>query len=110
MPFLPRVQLYERALQNDVAIYELYGELGITDLREQLNLKYQLSYPMPHDVHVNMFTVTLENQCDEEQAKYWVPLAKSRSIIGAYAQTEVRRMEKETRERQIWRRMNRARL
>lgn len=89
MMFMTREQLYARALKNDMALHAAYSEFGATELREQLLIKYQLSYPMPGDVHVNMFTVTLESQCDDEQAKYWVPLAKSRQIMGAYAQTEI---------------------
>jgi acyl-CoA oxidase len=49
-----------------------------------------------HDI---AFLPYLRGQCDEEQARHWVPLAERYRIIGAYAQTElghgsnVRRLE-----------------
>lgn len=36
-----------------------------------------------------MFLLSLENMCDEEQFKKWVPLTKNFRITGCYAQTEL---------------------
>ncbi|KYK68260.1 acyl-CoA dehydrogenase, middle domain-containing protein [Toxoplasma gondii TgCatPRC2] len=40
-------------------------------------------------LHLTMFLPTLKNMCDEEQARYWVPLAEDFRIIGTYCQTEL---------------------
>ncbi|XP_026190727.1 peroxisomal acyl-coenzyme A oxidase 1 [Cyclospora cayetanensis] len=40
-------------------------------------------------LHLTMFLSTLEAMCNEEQAKYWVPLARDFRILGTYAQTEL---------------------
>lgn len=40
-------------------------------------------------LHYAMFLPTLYKQCDPEQFKKWLPLAKSSRVIGTYAQTEM---------------------
>ncbi|PFH38229.1 acyl-CoA dehydrogenase, middle domain-containing protein [Besnoitia besnoiti] len=40
-------------------------------------------------LHLTMFLPTLKNMCDDEQARYWVPLAEDFRIIGTYCQTEL---------------------
>ena len=36
-----------------------------------------------------MFLLALENMCNEEQYKKWVPLCREPRILGTYAQTEI---------------------
>ncbi|KAL8451410.1 hypothetical protein Emag_002755 [Eimeria magna] len=40
-------------------------------------------------LHLTMFLCTLEAMCNDEQAKYWLPLARDFRILGTYAQTEL---------------------
>ena len=40
-------------------------------------------------LHYEAFISTLELLCSEEQAAYWVPLAKNMKVVGCYAQTEL---------------------
>jgi acyl-CoA oxidase len=51
--------------------------------------RYALSNSSPFGVHTAMFIPTLRLQCTEEQRAYWLPLAESGEIIGAYCQTEL---------------------
>ena len=37
----------------------------------------------------SMFLISLENICDEEQKKKWIPLMRNFRICGCYAQTEL---------------------
>ena len=42
-----------------------------------------------YGLHTGMFIPTLEMQGSKEQQERWLPLARSLSIIGTYAQTEM---------------------
>jgi acyl-CoA oxidase len=53
------------------------------------NHHFVLMNSSPYGLHSLMFIPTLELQCSAVQKKYWLPLAKSGRIIGAYCQTEL---------------------
>lgn len=55
----------------------------------QLRWSYLLQGEMHCSLHQSMFCLCLEKLTTDEQAKKWVPLAKSMRITGAYAQTEL---------------------
>ncbi|KAG6809699.1 hypothetical protein H0H92_015122 [Tricholoma furcatifolium] len=50
---------------------------------------YTLINASPFGLHPLMFIPSLELQASPEQLAYWMPLAKSGKIIGAYCQTEL---------------------
>ena len=41
------------------------------------------------NLNYSMFLMSLQNMCNEEQAKKWVPLCRQMRISGCYAQTEL---------------------
>ena len=45
--------------------------------------------PSPFGLHGSMFTPTILKQGTPQQKKKWLPLAKSFSIVGTYAQSEL---------------------
>lgn len=53
------------------------------------NHHFALMNSSPYGLHSLMFIPTLELQCTAVQKEYWLPLAKSGKIIGAYCQTEL---------------------
>eukprot|EP00347_Sterkiella_histriomuscorum_P013776 403363411 len=73
---------------------KLIEKLGIQQDREHIyhrilllhrfNLDYGLLY-----LHLYAFLPAIELLADEQQYKYWVPLAKSLKITGSYVQTEL---------------------
>lgn len=40
-------------------------------------------------LHLNMFTMSIEQFCNEEQIKKWGPMTRNFDILGCYAQTEI---------------------
>ncbi|KAG6868536.1 hypothetical protein C0993_001424 [Termitomyces sp. T159_Od127] len=50
---------------------------------------YSLAIASPFGLHFTMFIQTLKLQATPEQLAYWLPLAESGKIIGAYCQTEL---------------------
>lgn len=56
---------------------------------ESANHQFQLMNSSPYGLHALMFVPTLELQCSDMQKEYWLPLAESGKIIGAYCQTEL---------------------
>ena len=62
--------------------------MGITEEDEGFTyLMEALGEPSPVRLHFSMFIPTLNVEATEEQAAYWLPLARSFKIIGTYAQT-----------------------
>lgn len=51
--------------------------------------RYAFSNGHPYGLHTLMFIPTLKLQASPEQLDYWLPLAESGKIIGAYCQTEL---------------------
>ncbi|KAI9743446.1 MAG: hypothetical protein M1818_002758 [Claussenomyces sp. TS43310] len=51
--------------------------------------RYSLANSSPFGVHTIMFIPTLKLQGTPKQREYWLPLAESGKIIGAYCQTEL---------------------
>lgn len=58
------------------------------DIFVNANHQLVLINSSPYGLHSLMFIPTLRLQCNFEQQKYWLPLAESGQIIGAYCQTE----------------------
>ena len=62
---------------------------NITNLDKMYELYLAIDENLPIDVHLSMFIPLLEYHTNANQKDKWLPLAKSFSIIGAYAQTEL---------------------
>ena len=63
-------------------------ELGL-NMEESSLLVLGMDEEIPLGLHFGMFIPTLAGQSDREQQQKWLPLAKTFSIIGCYAQTEL---------------------
>jgi hypothetical protein len=51
--------------------------------------RWALGNASPFGIHTFLFMPFLKQQCSDEQYKFWVPLAESGKILGAYCQTEL---------------------
>ncbi|EEP76256.1 predicted protein [Uncinocarpus reesii 1704] len=65
------------------------GLLHDHDFFSGMDQRYTLSNCTPYGLHYMMFIPTIEEQATSEQAAYWLPLARSGTINGAYCQTEL---------------------
>ena len=45
---------------------------------------YQQGIPL-YSLHCSMFMRSLQQFCNEEQYKHWVPLARNLNVVGCYA-------------------------
>lgn len=88
---------YSRYDQRDTYLHGLeWGKLLLDDgskyqhaIFANANHHFELINCSPYGLHSLMFVPTLELQCSDAQKQYWLPLAKSGKIIGAYCQTEL---------------------
>eukprot|EP00897_Mesotaenium_endlicherianum_P001166 jgi/Mesen1/1104/ME000123S00271 len=92
-PYLPRVQLVKRALEKSKRVIEKRLELSLSGAGaadEELYTMWRfVDEVMPIGLNLGMFIPALEQQGTDEQQARWLPLARSFSIIGCYAQTEM---------------------
>ncbi|XP_070533282.1 peroxisomal acyl-coenzyme A oxidase 1-like [Ptychodera flava] len=89
--FMSRDERYTNAIKKAIYVTKKIQEHGITDMEEQQWYQSAATKQDTHGftLHYNMFLPTLSGQGDEEQKKYWIPLAQDLKIIGTYAQTEL---------------------
>ncbi|KAG6864995.1 hypothetical protein C0991_005730, partial [Blastosporella zonata] len=85
---LDRKSLYHNGLRFAQALLEdeIEHRHGYFD---QATHHYTLVNASPFGLHPLMFVPTLKLQASPEQLAYWLPLAGSGKIIGAYCQTEL---------------------
>ncbi|XP_029359028.1 peroxisomal acyl-coenzyme A oxidase 1 isoform X3 [Echeneis naucrates] len=89
--FLSRSERYDQAVRKSAQMILKLREYGIADPDEIYCYKSMVSCNQ-HEamgLHFAMFRPTLYSQCDNQQAKIWLPLADSTQVIGTYAQTEL---------------------
>jgi len=85
---LNREELYDEGLAMGKAAFEdgiKHGH-GVFDFSTP---RHQISNASPFGLTTGMFIPTLKLQGTPEQKAYWLPLAKSGKINGAYCQTEL---------------------
>ncbi|PHJ26116.1 acyl- middle domain-containing protein [Cystoisospora suis] len=81
---------YVRACWLAEEVVKVIRDLKVMDIEEAIGpLQILAGEDMFVMLHLTMFLPTLKNMCDDEQAQYWVPLAKNFRIIGTYCQTEL---------------------
>jgi len=85
---LSRSDFFERSLQKAKRLVEIKREMQPT-VDEIRWIKAAIDQELPTDLHDGMFIYTIEGQATDEQKAKWLPLARSYSIIGCYAQTEL---------------------
>ncbi|KAG6830449.1 hypothetical protein H0H87_008087 [Tephrocybe sp. NHM501043] len=85
---LDRKALFHNGLRMGQALHndELEQRHGYFD---RVTHHYTLINASPFGLHPLMFVPTLKLQASSEQLAYWLPLAESGKIIGAYCQTEL---------------------
>lgn len=91
--YLPRTELFKRALQKSqhvIQIQKQHNLAGSGGADEELYTMWRfIDEALPIGLNLGMFIPAIEGQGTEEQAARWLPLARSFSIIGCYAQTEM---------------------
>ncbi|WEW58108.1 acyl-CoA oxidase [Emydomyces testavorans] len=85
---LSREGAYHEGVRLGTASY-IDGILHNHSFFSGLDQRYTLSNCTPYGLHYMMFIPTIEEQGTPEQAAYWLPLARSGKINGAYCQTEL---------------------
>lgn len=92
-PYITRIELFRRALRKSRHVIEIQKQqnlVGSGGADEELYTMWRfIDEPLPIGLNLGMFIPAIEGQGTEEQAAKWLPLAKSFSIIGCYAQTEM---------------------
>ncbi|GMG17927.1 unnamed protein product [Phytophthora fragariaefolia] len=86
--FQNHTERYNTALEKTFHYVKLIQSCKV-DSDDQQIMYDAIGEKLPIQVHRSMFIPTLENQADDEQQAYWLPLATSYRILGAYAQTEL---------------------
>ncbi|XP_069553267.1 peroxisomal acyl-coenzyme A oxidase 1 isoform X2 [Brachyistius frenatus] len=89
--FLSRSERYDQAVRKSAQMILKLREYGIADPEE---IYYYKNIARGNQLeamglHFVMFLPTLYSQCDEQQARKWLPLAESYQAVGTYAQTEM---------------------
>jgi len=89
--FMSRTELYKYRLTKFKRVRQLFeeGKLSFLNKDELYTFIFLSSGFHAMGLHEAMFLPTLRGQADEEQAKYWIPLAENYKIVGCYAQTEL---------------------
>ncbi|KAK2745917.1 hypothetical protein FQN57_003530 [Myotisia sp. PD_48] len=85
---LSRPDRYKLALGRSKVLRRLSDKHG-WDYEDMEVAKYLMDDVNPYNLTMEMFITTIREQADEAQKAYWMPLAESWKIIGAYAQTEM---------------------
>ncbi|KAH9886690.1 acyl-CoA oxidase [Cubamyces lactineus] len=86
--FLPRTQMYQRALAMTKRLFELKDQHGWTS--EEVNLAVKLiDEPLPIVLHNAAFEPVISSQGSPELKKQFGELIAQRGIIGCYLQTEL---------------------
>ncbi|XP_077990268.1 peroxisomal acyl-coenzyme A oxidase 1-like isoform X1 [Glandiceps talaboti] len=89
--FMTRDERYSNAIKKAVYVTQKVKDYQLNDMEEQ---HWYRSTATKQDtygfaLHFAMFIPTLSGQGDEQQRKFWLPLAENLQIIGTYAQTEL---------------------
>ncbi|XP_041839166.1 peroxisomal acyl-coenzyme A oxidase 1 isoform X1 [Melanotaenia boesemani] len=89
--FLSRSERYDQAVRKSAQMILKLREFGIADPEEIYHYKSMAKGNQTEalGLHFTMFLPTLYSQCDPQQSKIWLPLAKSFQAVGTYAQTEL---------------------
>ena len=86
--FLSREQLYKKTLAMQLKIHEIASKME-NPIAAGKVMRELIDEPGSLDLHAGMFIPTIMNQGNDDQKKYWLPLALKTKIIGTYAQTEL---------------------
>ncbi len=86
--FQNHTERYKRALAKCSRLDQLCHEHSLSELDATM-LRASASEDLPTLLHDLMFLPCLLSLCSEEQQAYWVPLARSKRVLGCYAQTEM---------------------
>ncbi|GAB5036544.1 acyl-oxidase [Nannochloropsis oceanica] len=86
--YLNHTERYKRALAKCGRLDQLINTHGLSE-EDGAVLRSLASEDLPTLLHDLMFLPCLLSLCSEEQQAYWVPLARSKKVLGCYAQTEM---------------------
>jgi hypothetical protein len=86
--YLNHTERYKRALAKCGRLDQLINKYRLNE-EDSIVLRSCTSEDLPTLLHDLMFLPCLLSLCSEEQQAYWVPAARSKKVLGCYAQTEL---------------------
>lgn len=87
--FQSRKERYNHGIHMVYRLQQIAKENNLLSEEDHFFMLDSINDLLPTNMHDGIFIGCIEGQGTPEQVGYWIPLAKKKAILGAYAQTEL---------------------